>query len=163
MLQTAEYEDGVPLNSTWGEGDWNCDGDFDTQDIVKAFIAGGYSIAALSAPLPSPFPSPPVSPAKQPAARPEADYGRAGRGTPRAPRRTAPPRPLASPSRAGSALATAPQIHDTVHGWRPIPRLAGRAQGVDRAMRSTPQRFTPHPACGHLLPEGEGDALGDHL
>ena len=25
-----------------GEGDWNCDGDFTTRDLVTAFSAGGY-------------------------------------------------------------------------------------------------------------------------
>ena len=48
VLQLAEYEDGIVGNSNWGEGDWNCDGDADTQDIVMAFIGGGYSAAATA-------------------------------------------------------------------------------------------------------------------
>ncbi|MCA9217192.1 MAG: hypothetical protein KDB27_29185, partial [Planctomycetales bacterium] len=31
-------------NSTWSEGDWTCDGDFDTDDLVAAFQAGYYEL-----------------------------------------------------------------------------------------------------------------------
>ena len=31
-------------NSTWSEGDWNCDEEFDTSDIVAAFTDGGYEL-----------------------------------------------------------------------------------------------------------------------
>ena len=44
----AEYEDGIPNNSTFAEGDWNLDGDFDTTDLVLAFRSGRYGQAALS-------------------------------------------------------------------------------------------------------------------
>ena len=42
IFQANEYEDGVENNSVWSEGDWNCDGDFTTRDIVEAFMDGGY-------------------------------------------------------------------------------------------------------------------------
>ena len=29
-------------NSGCGEGDWNCDGDFNSTDLVRSFAAGGY-------------------------------------------------------------------------------------------------------------------------
>ena len=29
-------------NSGWADGDWNCDGDFTTRDLVAAFRAGAY-------------------------------------------------------------------------------------------------------------------------
>ena len=38
-------------NSTWAEGDWNCDGDFNSGDFVAAFQAGGYVAAARPAAL----------------------------------------------------------------------------------------------------------------
>jgi hypothetical protein len=42
VLQAGEYEDTTPGNSTWAEGDWDCDGDFGTSDIVLAFQYGQY-------------------------------------------------------------------------------------------------------------------------
>jgi len=42
VLQAGKYEDGIPNNATFEEGDWNDDGDFDHQDFVAAFIAGFY-------------------------------------------------------------------------------------------------------------------------
>ncbi|MCA9200147.1 MAG: hypothetical protein KDA87_21560, partial [Planctomycetales bacterium] len=48
VFSMAEYEDGVPGNSTWADGDWNCDGEFDSGDLVKAFADGGYSEAAVA-------------------------------------------------------------------------------------------------------------------
>ena len=36
-LQSAEYEDGVPGNSTWEDGDWDGDGEFTSGDLVLAF------------------------------------------------------------------------------------------------------------------------------
>ncbi len=38
----GEYEDTVAGNSTWSEGDWNGDGEFDSGDMITAFVAGGY-------------------------------------------------------------------------------------------------------------------------
>ena len=45
----AQYEDGVAGNSSWADGDWNCDGEFDTSDLVAAFQTGGYSVGAVRA------------------------------------------------------------------------------------------------------------------
>ena len=38
----GEYEDNVPMNSTWATGDWNGDLDFDSGDLVAAFQQGGF-------------------------------------------------------------------------------------------------------------------------
>lgn len=45
----GEYEDGVALNSTWQEGDWDGDGDFTTADFVLALASGSFESAALAA------------------------------------------------------------------------------------------------------------------
>jgi hypothetical protein len=42
IFQSAEYEDAIPGNSTWGTGDWNADGDFTSLDLVVAFQDAGY-------------------------------------------------------------------------------------------------------------------------
>ena len=42
MLKAGQYNDGFANNSTWTTGDWNCDGEFDSEDIVAAFISGRY-------------------------------------------------------------------------------------------------------------------------
>ncbi|MCA9215785.1 MAG: lamin tail domain-containing protein [Planctomycetales bacterium] len=42
VFQANEYEDGIPLNSTWSEGDWNGDGQFTSGDFVTAFGGAGY-------------------------------------------------------------------------------------------------------------------------
>ncbi|MCA9216427.1 MAG: hypothetical protein KDB27_25335 [Planctomycetales bacterium] len=54
VFQVGEYEDGVPLNSTWAEGDWDGNGEFDTGDLVKAFQLGSYEAAAELQPVPEP-------------------------------------------------------------------------------------------------------------
>ncbi len=46
VLQVGKYEDGVPGNATWAEGDWDGDGDFGTGDFVLALLTGGYSYEA---------------------------------------------------------------------------------------------------------------------
>ena len=54
VFQVNEYEDNVPLNSNWEEGDYNGDGDFNSQDLTFAFQAGGYvqiRVPAAAAPL----------------------------------------------------------------------------------------------------------------
>ncbi|MCA9213723.1 MAG: lamin tail domain-containing protein, partial [Planctomycetales bacterium] len=45
VFQVGEYEDGIEDNSTWSEGDWDCDGDFTTRDFVLAFHwqTGGFA------------------------------------------------------------------------------------------------------------------------
>jgi hypothetical protein len=42
ILQAGKYEDDIPGNATWAEGDWDGDGDFTTADIVLAFQGGKY-------------------------------------------------------------------------------------------------------------------------
>ena len=42
VFTAGEFEDGLPVNSTWQTGDWNSDGEFDSSDFVTAFTAGGF-------------------------------------------------------------------------------------------------------------------------
>ena len=53
VFQAGEYEDDVPMNSTFAEGDWDGDGDFTTRDIVWVFMHGVFDRAGLAA-TPSP-------------------------------------------------------------------------------------------------------------
>ena len=46
ILVTGEFEDGIPNNSTFREGDWDGDGDFTTSDFIFALQAGNYLRAA---------------------------------------------------------------------------------------------------------------------
>ena len=39
-LNIREFEDGIDGNSTWADGDFNCDGDFTSADLVIAFETG---------------------------------------------------------------------------------------------------------------------------
>ena len=48
VFQPAEYEDGIPNNSTWTTGDWSGDGEFDSTDIILAFQTGGYEAPAAA-------------------------------------------------------------------------------------------------------------------
>jgi hypothetical protein len=48
IFQVGEYEDEVPLNSTFDEGDWDNDGDFDSSDLIIAFQTGNYSDVVAS-------------------------------------------------------------------------------------------------------------------
>ncbi|MCA9152028.1 MAG: hypothetical protein KDA92_22145, partial [Planctomycetales bacterium] len=48
--QAGEYEDSVEGNSRWSEGDWNCDGDFNSSDLVRAFQTGAYSVDSVAGP-----------------------------------------------------------------------------------------------------------------
>ena len=43
VLQIAEYEDDIPGNSTFADGDWNGDGDFNSTDLLLAFQEGNYT------------------------------------------------------------------------------------------------------------------------
>jgi hypothetical protein len=49
VLAAGQYEDDMSGNSRWATGDWNCDGEFNTSDILLAFQKGGYSSAATAA------------------------------------------------------------------------------------------------------------------
>ncbi|MCA9196278.1 MAG: lamin tail domain-containing protein [Planctomycetales bacterium] len=42
IFTRGEYDDLIPLNSTWSSGDWNCDGEFDSSDLVVVFQLGDY-------------------------------------------------------------------------------------------------------------------------
>lgn len=42
VLKRGEYEDNVPLNSDWFDGDWDGNGDFESGDFVYAIQAGHY-------------------------------------------------------------------------------------------------------------------------
>ena len=42
------YEDNS-IDATWAMGDWNCDGKFDSSDLVLAFKLGGYTTGAATA------------------------------------------------------------------------------------------------------------------
>ncbi len=48
VFQPAEYEDGIPNNSTWTTGDWSGDGEFNSTDIILAFQTGGYEEPAVA-------------------------------------------------------------------------------------------------------------------
>ncbi len=50
VFQRGEYEDPLPGNSGWADGDWDGDGEFTSADMVRAFVEGGYVAEAL--PLP---------------------------------------------------------------------------------------------------------------
>ena len=52
IFQHGEYEDATAGNSTWSEGDWDCDGDFTTRDFVLAFQqqSGGFAATAYDPP-----------------------------------------------------------------------------------------------------------------
>jgi hypothetical protein len=52
VFQYGEYEDAIDDNSTWSEGDWNGDGDFNSSDLVLA-LQSGYVAAALPTELQS--------------------------------------------------------------------------------------------------------------
>ena len=53
VFVAGEYEDGVPGNSTFQEGDWNGDGEFDSQDLVLAFQMGLYELEPVAVELQS--------------------------------------------------------------------------------------------------------------
>jgi hypothetical protein len=52
LFQLGEYEDGIAGNSTWDEGDWNGDGEFDSNDLLLAVTTGGY-VATRPEPVPA--------------------------------------------------------------------------------------------------------------
>ncbi|MCA9151834.1 MAG: lamin tail domain-containing protein, partial [Planctomycetales bacterium] len=55
LFQIGEYEDGIPNNSTWDEGDWNGDGEFDSADLTLAAQHNGYVILRDTAAAKSPI------------------------------------------------------------------------------------------------------------
>ena len=46
IFRAGQYEDEIPLNSGWADGDWDGNGEFDTGDLVVAFRSGAYRAAA---------------------------------------------------------------------------------------------------------------------
>ena len=56
VFQAGEYEDGMPMNSTWATGDWNGDGDFSSSDFVVAFADGGFEMGPRDAAVTVPEP-----------------------------------------------------------------------------------------------------------
>ena len=45
VFQVGEYEDDLPGNSIYSDGDWNGDRDFTSEDLVFVFRMGGYTVA----------------------------------------------------------------------------------------------------------------------
>ena len=45
----GKYNDEIPDNATFAEGDWNSDGDFTSADLVVAFGAGRYEQGPMTA------------------------------------------------------------------------------------------------------------------
>ena len=54
VLANGEYEDSIAGNSTWSEGDWTNDNEFDSGDLVVALASGGYVAGAAAAAVPEP-------------------------------------------------------------------------------------------------------------
>lgn len=50
VFQAGEYEDAMERNSVWTEGDWNCDSEFTSRDMVLAFQMVRTTLAANSEP-----------------------------------------------------------------------------------------------------------------
>jgi hypothetical protein len=46
VFQAGQYEDSVPGNSGWAQGDWDGDGDFTSRDLVFAFASRAYTVNA---------------------------------------------------------------------------------------------------------------------
>ena len=44
LFAAGDYEDGLPMNSTWSTGDFDGDGDFGSGDLIAAFTDGGYEL-----------------------------------------------------------------------------------------------------------------------
>ena len=42
VFQAGKYEDEIPDNASWADGDWDGDGEFTSSDFVLAFCCGGY-------------------------------------------------------------------------------------------------------------------------
>ncbi len=49
VLAAGKYEDGIPQNSGWADGDWNGDMEFDSSDLITALADGGYEMGPLRA------------------------------------------------------------------------------------------------------------------
>jgi hypothetical protein len=58
VFQRGEYEDATSGNSTWEDGDWNGDGDFNSGDFVTAFQGGGFEVGPRAAAAVAAVPEP---------------------------------------------------------------------------------------------------------
>jgi hypothetical protein len=58
VLAGGQYEDDVPLNSTWETGDWNGDREANTGDLVFALQEGGYELGPRGGPVAAVVPEP---------------------------------------------------------------------------------------------------------
>jgi hypothetical protein len=76
VFVAAQYEDNVPMNSTWATGDWNADGEFSTADLVFAFQEGGYTEFAVAEVPPTDFGS--AESSEQGSTEPSADESAVG-------------------------------------------------------------------------------------
>ena len=57
LFQRGEYEDRLPNNSGWADGDFNCDGDFDSADLLLALQTGTYERGPMAVSIASMSPS----------------------------------------------------------------------------------------------------------
>ncbi len=48
LFQIGEYEDAIAQNSTWADGDWNGDREFNSRDFVFAMTLGTYATEAIA-------------------------------------------------------------------------------------------------------------------
>jgi len=48
VFQGGLYEDQIAGNAGWSTGDWNCDGEFDSEDIVTAMTVGNLQLIAAA-------------------------------------------------------------------------------------------------------------------
>ena len=49
VFAAGKYEDGIPDNASFEEGDWDGDGDFTSADIVFAFTQGNFVPSSAAA------------------------------------------------------------------------------------------------------------------
>ncbi len=49
VFSVGLYEDQIAHKASWVTGDWNCDGEFDSGDLVESFSTGAFQIAAIAA------------------------------------------------------------------------------------------------------------------
>jgi hypothetical protein len=57
VLQSGQFEDSVPGNSSWASGDWSGDLEFNTSDLITAFQDGGFEQGPRAAVAAVPEPS----------------------------------------------------------------------------------------------------------
>ncbi len=50
LMQRGKWAQAQPLGATWSEGDFDCNGQFDTRDLMYAFSTSGYSVPPTELP-----------------------------------------------------------------------------------------------------------------